>query len=119
MKLRLQAFQCAFAGVVQMFKSQPHTRWHALASALVVASGFVCDVQRVEWLALLLAMALVWTAEACNTAIELACDAVTREPHPLIGRAKDAAAGAVLLAALFAALVGMLVFAPRLLGSHL
>lgn len=97
-----------------MFKTQTHVRWHALASALVVTAGFFCNVQRVEWMALLLAMALVWTAEACNTAIELSCDAISREQNPLIGHAKDVAAGAVLLAALFAALVGVLVFAPRL-----
>ena len=78
-----------------------------------------CRIQRFEWLVLLLAMALVWTAEACNTAIELACDAITREQHPLVGHAKDVAAGAVLLAAIFAALIGLVVFAPRLPGFHL
>ena len=118
MKLRLQAFHCAAAGISHLFRTQPHARWHFLAMALVVITGIFCKVRRMEWLALLLAMGLVWTAEACNTAIELACDAITREQHPLIGRAKDVAAGAVLLAALFAALVGAMVFAPRLLGSY-
>jgi len=76
--------------------------------------GFWMRITRGEWLALLLAMALVWVAEAVNTAIELTCDAVTRERHPLIGRAKDLAAAAVLLAAGFAAIVAGVVFLPRL-----
>lgn len=117
MKLRLRSFRCAIAGVAHLLKTQPHARWHVLATVVVTALGLSCGIQRGEWLALLLAMALVWTAEAFNTAIEFACDAVTQEQHPLIGRAKDLAAGAVLLAALFAVIIGVIVFAPRLFGS--
>ncbi len=119
MKLRLQPFLCAFTGIAHLFKTQTHARWHALATVVVVVTGYFCKIQRFEWLALLLAMAIVWTAEACNTAIELACDAITREKHPLIGHAKDVAAGAVLLAALFAALIAVVVFAPCLSGLQL
>lgn len=97
-----------------MIKTQPHARWHLLATLLVMVLGFIFSIARWEWLALLLAMALVWTAEAINTAIELTCDAVSKEKHPLIGHAKDVAAGAVLVAAVFAAAVGALIFLPRL-----
>ncbi len=114
MKLRLESFRCALAGVTQLLKTQAHARWHLVATCLVTVLGFVCEIQRGEWLALLLAMALVWTAEAFNTAMEIACDAITREQHPLIGQAKDMAAGAVLLAAIFACLVGAIVFTPRI-----
>lgn len=110
MKLRWNAFHCAFAGLAYLIKTQTHARWHLLATLLVIGLGFIFSVNRWEWLALLLAMALVWVAEAINTAIELACDAVSKEKHPLIGHAKDVAAGAVLIAALFAAAVGGLIF---------
>ncbi|RBP42374.1 diacylglycerol kinase (ATP) [Roseimicrobium gellanilyticum] len=118
MKLTLKwsSFRCAFAGLVDLLKTQPHARWHLLASVGVVGLGLGLGLTRTEWLALIPAMALVWVAEAVNTAIELTCDAVTRERHPLIGRAKDLAAAAVLLAALFAVVVGGLVFLPRLIG---
>ena len=79
-----------------------------------MAAGFGFGISRIEWCALVLAIAGVWAAEAVNTAIELLGDATTSDPHPLVGRAKDVAAGAVLLAALGAAVVGLLVFAPRL-----
>lgn len=110
MKLRWNAFRCAFAGLAHLIKTQPHAQWHLLVTVLVVALGFIFSVTRMEWLALLLAMALVWVAEAFNTAIELTCDAVSEEMHPLIGHAKDVAAGAVLIAAIFAVTVGAIVF---------
>ena len=93
----------------------PNSRIHAAATILVIVAGVLLDVSRIEWCLLVFAIASVWTAEALNTAVELLGDAVSPEPHPLIGRAKDVAAGGVLLAALGAALVGLLVFGPALL----
>lgn len=112
MKLKWSSFCCAFAGMLDLLKTQRHARWHLLGSVVVVAAGFVCQLQKGEWLALLCAMALVWVAEALNTAIEVACDAITKDQHPLIGRAKDLGAAAVLIAALFAVVIGALVFWP-------
>jgi diacylglycerol kinase len=114
MKLKWSSFCCAFSGVLHLLKTQAHARWHLLVSLLVIVLGLGLSVSRVEWLVLLLTMALVWTAEALNTALELACNAITREPNPLIGQAKDMAAGAVLLAAGFAVVIGGVVFLPRL-----
>jgi diacylglycerol kinase (ATP) len=115
MKLRWSSFQCALAGIVHLIKTQCHARWHLLSTVTVIALGFGLRVSIGEWLALLVAMALVWTAEAFNTAIELLGDAITKENNPLIGRAKDVAAGAVLLAAVFAAIIGGIIFLPKLL----
>ena len=110
MKLRWSSFAVAFRGLAWMLRTQVHARWHLLASITVIVLGLVMNVTRGEWLALLLAMALVWTAEALNTALEQACDAVTKEQSEPIRRAKDAAAGAVLIASIFAATVGAVVF---------
>jgi diacylglycerol kinase (ATP) len=79
----------------------------------VVAAGFSAGLSRLEWCAIVLAMMAVWTAEALNTAIELVIDLTSPDMHPMAGRAKDVAAGAVLIAACGAVVVGVLVFAPH------
>lgn len=112
---RLRSFAYAWAGMRTLLRTQ-HNAWiHAAATLLVIAAGAYFRLAAGEWLWLVLAMALVWTAEAFNTALELLADAVTQEQHPLIGQAKDVAAGAVLLAALAALIIGALVLGPHLL----
>jgi diacylglycerol kinase (ATP) len=78
----------------------------------VVIAGFFLGVTPQDWRWLVLGIALVWGAEAMNTAVEMACDAISQDHHPLIGKAKDAAAGAVLVAAIAAVIIGALVFWP-------
>jgi len=112
---RVRSFHVAFRGIGMMFQSEFNARVHALASIVVIAAGFGLGIDRGEWLAVILAITAVWTAEAFNTAIEALGDAVSREDHPGIGRAKDVAAGSVLLAALGAATIGAIVFGRRLI----
>lgn len=114
MKLEFPVLRHAWAGLLHVVRTQRHARWHALVSLVVVVLGIGLQVSRLEWLALILAMGLVWCAEIFNTAIEIACDVISKDPHPLIGLAKDVAAGAVLFAAFVAAAVGAGVFVPRL-----
>lgn len=82
---------------------------------MVIVLGFGFDVSRLEWLALLICIGLVFAAEALNSAVEELADALHPDDHPGIGRAKDVAASGVLLAALVAAAVGLLIFGARLL----
>lgn len=98
-----------------MFRTQPNARFHLAASVAVVLSGFWLEISRLEWAALVLCIALVLALEAVNTALEYLTDLVSPEYHQLAGKAKDAAAGAVLLAAVGAAVVGGVVFLPRLI----
>ena len=116
-RARARSFVHAGAGVAAMFRTQPNARIHALVAFAVVGAGLAFDVSRLEWCWLVLAIALVLAAECLNTALESLADAVAPEPHPLVGRAKDAAAGGVLLTAIGAALVGLLVLVPHLLAS--
>ncbi len=88
---------------------------HLLASVLVVVLGGVVGLDRWSWVAVVLAMGLVWMAEALNTAVEVLADVVTLEEHPGIRRAKDLAAGGVLLASVAAGVVGVVVFGGVLL----
>ena len=88
---------------------------HLVATVLVVAAGAVLGVSHLEWVALVLAIASVWFAEALNTAFELLCDVTQPDFHPVVKKAKDVSAGAVLLAAIGAVVIGGLVFGPRIL----
>ena len=94
-----------------------HNAWiHLAATVAVCGLGFALRVTRSEWCWIVLAAGAVWTAEAMNTAFELLADATAPAHHPLVGKAKDAAAGAVLIAALASVLIGSMVFGPRLLA---
>jgi diacylglycerol kinase len=102
--------------VLVLLRTQANARIHAAATILVVVAGFVSGISRMEWCAVVGAIGLVFTAEGLNTAIEAVVDLASPERHPLAERAKDVAAGAVLLAALTAALIGLLIFGPRVLA---
>lgn len=95
-----------------MLISQHNARIHAAATLVVVAGGVAFRVTRLEWLVLLMTIVAVWTAESLNTALEFLCDVASPEFHPLVEKAKDVAAGAVLISALGAAAAGALVFGP-------
>jgi len=112
---RIKSFGYAFNGVFIMLQSQ-HNAWiHALASILISAAGFLFGLNRSEWCWIVLAIISVWTAEALNTAFEFLADAASPEYHPLVKKAKDVAAGAVLITAIGAAVIGVLVIGPYVL----
>jgi diacylglycerol kinase (ATP) len=109
---RAKSFVYAGRGLRVMFMTQ-HNAWvHGVATCGVIGGGFVFGVARSEWLLLILAIVSVWTAESLNTAFEFLCDVAQPDFHPLVAKAKDVAAGAVLIAALGATAVGVLVFLP-------
>lgn len=110
----LKSLGFALQGLVFLLRSQPNARIHLLATVLVCAAGAYFHLSRTEWLGIVVAIVLVWSAEAFNTALEQLADALHPDPHPGIGRAKDVAAAAVLIAAVGAAAIGMLVFIPHL-----
>ena len=111
---RLKSFADAGRGIVLLVRTQPNARIHLLATVLVIAAGIGFRIPSGEWCLLALAMAMVWAAEGANAAIEHLADRISREHDDLIGRAKDIAAGAVLLAAIAAAAVGFFILGPRL-----
>ncbi|TPG63017.1 diacylglycerol kinase family protein [Hymenobacter nivis] len=117
LRRRLASFGHAFRGVGAALRSELHLRFHAAATVAVVGLGFYYGIARLEWALVALAVAGVWAAELVNTAIEALTDLASPHYHALAGRAKDVAAGAVLLAALGALVVGALVFGPRVFGA--
>lgn len=116
MRARAKSFVDAGRGLVFLLASQANARIHLAATLAVVALGLVFDVDTHDWRWIGLAIALVWVAEAFNTALEALADAVHPAPHPGIGRAKDVAAGAVLVAAIAATVIGASIFVPRIVA---
>jgi diacylglycerol kinase (ATP) len=111
---RLRSFGFAFAGLVTLLREQHNARLHLLATVAVVVLAFGLGVSRTHWLVLLLTMAVVWLAEALNSALEYLCDAAVPQQHELIRKAKDVAAAGVLVCAGFAVVIAALVFLPYL-----
>ncbi len=111
---RLRSFAFAWKGILTMFRAEPNAKIHLLAAMLAIAAGCWFDIEKAEWCLVVLAIAGVFTAEAFNTSIEELTNLVSPEPHPLAGKAKDLAAAGVLFAAFGAAIVGVIVFLPRI-----
>lgn len=112
MTARLKSFAYAIQGIFFMLKTQ-HNAWlHLIASLLVIAAATYCGVNSSDWRWLVVAMAMVWVAETINTAVEYVCDVVSPSYSHAVKHAKDIAAGGVLIAAVGAALIGMLTFWP-------
>jgi diacylglycerol kinase (ATP) len=114
---RLKSFAYAFAGFAYMLRTQ-HNAWlHLAATVAVVALGFALSVDADAWRWLIAAMALVWVAEAMNTAFEHLCDVVQPELHDSVKRSKDIAAAAVLVCVIASALLGAITLAPYVLAA--
>lgn len=113
----VETFGHAFRGIGWLLRSQVNARIHAAATVAVIIAGLCARLSRLEWCAVIAAIGLVWAAEGLNTALEAVVDLVSPEWHPLAGRAKDLAAGAVLCAAIVAAVIGLLIFGPHALAA--
>lgn len=113
MKNRVKAFKFALAGALAMTR-EVHFRIHLVALALVVIAGLYFDIDSAEWADLLLCSALVISLEAMNSALENLADVAHPDHHPLIKKCKDIAAASVLFAAIFAVVIGLIIFTPHL-----
>ncbi|SFR89470.1 diacylglycerol kinase family protein [Sphingomonas jatrophae] len=111
---RLASFRFAWAGLRWLVRNEPNARLHLIAAGLVLAAGAVLHVSLADWRWLILATALVFAAEGLNSAIERLCDHLHPKRHPAIGTVKDVAAGAVLVCATAAALIGAVTLLPYL-----
>jgi len=99
-----------------MFRTQPNAQIHTVIAVAVLFCGLFFQLTAMEWCFLVIAAMLVLGAEAFNTALETLTDLVSPDYHPLAGRAKDVAAGGVMICAIGAAIIGLMVFVPHLLA---
>ena len=112
---RVRSFGYAFRGIGLLIKST-HNAWiHIAIFILVIILGIYFDVTKIEWFMVILASGFVFSAEAFNTAIEIDMDLTSPEYHPYARDTKDVAAGAVLISAITALVIGLLIFIPYIL----
>jgi diacylglycerol kinase len=110
----LTSFRCAFEGLGYVLRAERNARIHlAIAVGVVLLSAWL-QLTTIEWVLMIAAIALVFAGEMLNTVVELTIDLITLEQNPLAKRAKDVAAGAILVAAIAAAVMGLLILGPRL-----
>lgn len=114
LKARLHSFKWAFKGINDLLLHHPNAQVHTGATCLVVPLSFYLEISRIEWALIILCIVLVLSMEALNSAVEYLADKISPEQDPLIGKAKDIAAAAVLLSSIGAALVGLVILGPPL-----
>jgi len=109
---RLRSFVFAFNGILILLKTQHNTWIHLVATVVVICGGIFFKIKTFEWLFIIIAISMVWIVEGLNSSIEFLADTITHDHHPIIEKAKDVAAGAVLIAAIGAFIIGMIIFVP-------
>jgi diacylglycerol kinase (ATP) len=115
LRSRIKSFYYAIAGIRQFIRREHNARIHLAFTIGVVITARVLSVSRLEAVALAIVIGLVWVTEILNTCLERMADLITREEHPEIKFIKDLAAGAVLVAAVTAVVVGLFIFIPKIL----
>lgn len=111
----VRSFSFAYQGLIYCFKTQKNMRVHFFIALVVFMISYWLELEKGEFLIILLTVALVWVAEIINTSLEKIVDLLSPQYHPLAGIAKNVAAGAVLVSAIFAVIVGILIFGEKLL----
>ena len=109
-----QSFGYAFQGIFTCVRKERNMKIHCVAAVFVVIAGVILKISAIEWCICLALFGLVMALEHVNTAVEAVVDMVTEEYHPLAKVAKDTAAGAVLIAAIMAAIAGCIIFLPKI-----
>jgi diacylglycerol kinase (ATP) len=117
LKKRIKSFGYAGRGIRIVFATETNMKIHILIAILVLVGGFTFRISAIEWIACLLCIGLVFGMEMINTSIENIVDLVSPDYHPLAGKAKDIAAGAVLVCAIISVIVGLFVFGPKIMYS--
>jgi diacylglycerol kinase len=115
LRKRLMSFKYAFNGLKILIDEEHNARIHALVTGCVLIAGWGFGISRNEWIAVILCTGMVIALEMINSAIENLVDFVSPEKHHSIKKIKDLSAGAVLAGATVAAIVGLIVFLPKIL----
>lgn len=112
---RIQSFKNAFIGLWHVIRSQKNAWIHAIATIVVILLSFWFRLPLRDWAILLTTISMVWTAEFLNTALEIVVDLASPDLHPLARAGKDVGAAAVLIAAISAAITGVIILGPPLI----
>ena len=110
------SFKYAFEGIVQAYIGEQNLKIHTVIACLVILFGLILKISYVEWLVCLILIALVLMAEFFNTSIEYLVDLASPEIHPLAKATKDTASAGVLMMAIISAIIGLIIFLPKLIS---
>jgi diacylglycerol kinase (ATP) len=113
---RLKNSVHAWRGITVLFRATPHAWSLCFFGALAVYLGFILNISNIEWTMIVIVIGMVIVAEAFNTAIEIDINLTSPEYHPYARDTKDVAAGAVLLSAVVAGIVGLIIFLPKIIA---
>ena len=115
-KKRIKSFSYAFAGLKVLFKEE-HNSWiHAVAAVCAITTGFLLDISAIEWIAIIIVIGMVISAEIVNSSLERTADFIKAERDDRKRDIKDLGAAAVLVCAITAAIVGIIIFLPKLIA---
>lgn len=112
----IKAFGFAFEGIGHALKTERNFQFHVLAATIVIISGILTKLSMQEWFVVLILIGGMLSLEILNSAVERVVDLTTSKRHPLAKQAKDLAAGAVLIFAIFSAIIGFIIFLPKWLS---
>ena len=116
LKKRIKRFGYAFKGIAKLVQKEHNAGIHCTAIIVVTLGGIYFNITPSEWCIVILCFGVVLAAEGFNTAIERLVDLVSPDYHPIAGEVKDIAAGAVLICAIAAAIIGIIIFRPYLMN---
>lgn len=111
---RLVSFRYAFNGLKILIKEEHNARIHLFITCCVMIAGVIFKISRSEWIAIVFCTGLVFALEMINSAIENTADMISKEKNDTIKKIKDLSAGAVLIAAIAAAVIGLVIFLPKI-----
>ena len=111
-KKHLLSYRYAWRGIWLAFRYEPNMIFHLIGALMVILVNYLLDISKTDWLITILLIGVVWMSEIFNTAIEKLADRVTKDHDPLIGQAKDLAAGAVLVICIIAVVCAGIVYYP-------
>ena len=115
-KKLINSFKCAIQGIIQAMKTERNVKIHITIMILVIIAGIVLKISKIEWIICIILFGLVIGGEMFNSAIETVVDIAMPDINPKAKFAKDAAAGAVLVFAIASAIIGFMIFGPKLIA---
>mgnify|MGYP000123404719 FL=1 len=114
-KKLINSFKYAFNGLAEAWKKEQNIKIHVLIMIFVIIAGFLLKISIAEWIVCLILFAMVISLELINTAIEITVDIAMPKINERAKFAKDISAGAVLFSAIISAIIGIIIFLPKII----
>ena len=114
-KRLINSFKYAFIGIFKSYKGEQNLKIHTIIGIIVIICGIILKLTKLEWIIIIILIGLVLMAEFFNTAIEYVVDLASPNIHPLAAAAKDTASSGVLIIAISSAIVGLIIFIPKII----